>query len=534
MVSPAKNIAYCFACHTGGGPIRFVQEIEKIEYREALEMLAKEAGITLTNFNPAQVKAQKDLYDLYQRVSQHYHQSLLQEGEEGIPYKYLIDRGLSLDIIEKFKIGYSGDSRGVLQAVADVGYIPEDLVQAGIFVSHDRDKFLSRVIFPICNHIGHPIAFTARTLTGAEPKYLNSPATKIFTKWSVLYAYHLAKAAISKLGYVVIVEWQMDAVSLHAHGVTQTVAISWSALTHDQVKLLKRITSRIYLALDADTAGQNATIASIEILLQHEMDIRIITFPNGKDPDDFVRSGGNFDDLITNAQTAVHYYLSIAKSRYDLSSIPGKLSLARDILRLIKPIHSKLEKDMYLRQVADELNLSIESLYEEMRDVKTPLATHESNWNSQKRMLYESSWYILASIIVTVDHFEEFFSWFHNIFAYNPRDWEQIPNFWILQKAISTRSSESNSAILSPEESEDLAILALEYDWYHQSLEKLLDQARPFFVKFAKELFAHKKSQLLLQYPENSREYLWVFQELKSTEKHCLHSLSLPYDSKKP
>ncbi len=109
------------------------------------------------------------------------------------------------------------------------------------------------------------------------------------------------------------------------------------------------------------------------------MDIRIITFPNGKDPDDFVRSDGNFDDLITNAQTAVHYYLSIAKSRYDLSSIPGKLSLARDILRLIKPIHSKLEKDMYLRQVADELNLSIESLYEEMRDVKTPLATHESN-----------------------------------------------------------------------------------------------------------------------------------------------------------
>ncbi len=161
-------------------------------------MLAKEAGVELQNFNPAQVKAQKDLYDLYKRVSQYYHQSLLQEGEGSTPYKYLTDRGLSSEIIERFQIGYSGDSRGVLQAVADAGYTAEDLVQAGIFVSHDRDKFLSRVTFPICNHIGHPIAFTARTLTGAEPKYLNSPATKIFTKGHILYAYHLAKSAIVK------------------------------------------------------------------------------------------------------------------------------------------------------------------------------------------------------------------------------------------------------------------------------------------------------------------------------------------------
>lgn len=114
----------------------------------------------------------------------------------------------------------------------------------------------------------------------------------------------------------------MDAVSLHAHGVHETVAISGSALTPDQVKLLKRITNRIYLSLDADLAGQNATIASIETLMQHEMDIRIITIPNGKDPDDFVRGGGDFSDLIAHAQTAVHYYLSVAKDRYDLSSVP--------------------------------------------------------------------------------------------------------------------------------------------------------------------------------------------------------------------
>lgn len=221
----------------------------------------------------------------------------------------------------------------------------------------------------------------------------------------------------------------MDAVSLHAHGVHEAVAISGSALTADQVKLLKRITARIYLSLDADTAGQNATIASIEMLMQHEMDIRIIAIPNGKDPDDFVRGGGDFGDLIASAQSAVHYYLSIAGTRYDLSSIPGKLSLARDILRLIKPIHSNLEKDIYLRQVADELNLSIESLYGEMRDVKTPIAPQESNTNPQKRVLHESTWYILASIFSSVDHFEDFFSWFHNVFAYNPRDWEQIPNF---------------------------------------------------------------------------------------------------------
>lgn len=198
MVSPAKNIAYCFACHTGGGPIRFVQLIEKIEYREALEMLASEAGIELPKYSRESEKAKKDLYDLYERVCDFYHRSLLSEAPDGAPYRYLRDRGLSDDDIRHFALGYSGDSRALLAHVASVGYTSDDLIEAGIFVSRDRDKFLSRVIFPIYNHIGHPIAFTARTLSGQEPKYLNSPQTKIFTKGQVLYPYHLAKSSIAK------------------------------------------------------------------------------------------------------------------------------------------------------------------------------------------------------------------------------------------------------------------------------------------------------------------------------------------------
>ena len=175
-----------------------MQLIEKLEYREALEILAKEAGVELPKYSREQEKAKKDLYDLYERVAQFYHTALLKEAPDGVPYRYLRDRGLNEEDMRHFLLGYSGDSRALLAHVSAFGYTSDDLVEAGIFVSRDRDKFLSRVIFPIFNHIGHPIAFTARTLSGQEPKYLNSPQTKIFTKGQVLYPYHLAKGSIAK------------------------------------------------------------------------------------------------------------------------------------------------------------------------------------------------------------------------------------------------------------------------------------------------------------------------------------------------
>lgn len=159
----------------------------------------------------------------------------------------------------------------------------------------------------------------------------------------------------------------MDALSLHANGVTEAVAISGSALTSEQVQLLKRLTGTIYLALDADEAGQKATLASIEILMQHECTIRIISIPDGKDPDDFVKNGGDFRSLLTHARSAISYYLEVVAAGRDMQNLGVKLDLIRSILRCIKPLRSQLERDIYLREVSQCLEVSIDSLYAELK-----------------------------------------------------------------------------------------------------------------------------------------------------------------------
>ncbi len=254
MISPAKNIAYCFSCHRGGGPVKFLSEVEKIEFREAIQILAKEAGVELkTDYYKERGENRTDIYELYKMVASWYQQDLY-KPENIDKLTYIQKRGLTGETLEKFGIGYSGDSRGLFYHLKEKGFSEKDIMDSGVFVSSSRDKFFGRIVFPIANYTGNIVAFTGRIIDQGEPKYLNSPASRIFNKSEILYGLNLAKTEISKKGFVIIAEGQMDTIALHQAGFTNTVAISGTALTKEHVQFLKRLSHRIYLCLDSDNA----------------------------------------------------------------------------------------------------------------------------------------------------------------------------------------------------------------------------------------------------------------------------------------
>lgn len=253
MVSPTKNIAYCFSCHKGGGPVKFLSEMEKIDFREAIQILAKEAGMELKTNYYKEAENRSDIYGLYKTAASWYANEL-KKGENADKLAYVKRRGINDDTIATFGIGYSGDSRDLFMTLKNQGFTEKEIMDSGVFVSPSRDKFFGRIIFPIANYTGNVVAFTGRIIDHGEPKYLNSPASRIFNKSEILYGLHLAKSEITKKDFVIVVEGQMDTVALHQAGYRNAVGISGTALTKEHIGYLKRLTKRIYLCLDGDNA----------------------------------------------------------------------------------------------------------------------------------------------------------------------------------------------------------------------------------------------------------------------------------------
>lgn len=361
-------------------------EIEKIDFREAIQILAKEAGVEMqTQYSPEQAERGKDLYRLYKEATEWYHQALFLP-ENSWPLAYLTDRQISLDTIRKFQLGYSGSPRDLIFALKNSGFSSDFIIESGLFVSESRDKFYGRITFPIANTMGHTVGFTARVLTDALPKYLNSPASHIFDKSSILYGLHLAKQAISKTGEVFIVEWQMDTIALHQANIDNAVGISGTALTKEHIRLLRRFAKTVYLALDSDNAGVKATFSSIENLLNEDLEIRIIHIPNGKDPDEYIKSGGDFLSLRSSSLSVIDFYLQEWGREYDMATLIGRKKLIEKCLEIIVRLSSQLEVDFYLQEISRELWVSMDILYSEYKKIKREVGQKQRAWERDKKI----------------------------------------------------------------------------------------------------------------------------------------------------
>lgn len=392
VVSPSKQIWKDFSSGKGGTAITFLMEIEGFSYPEALRYAAKKYGIeveeNLRELTEEERKAQTDkdlLYKIHE-VANHFFQEQLYDTEEGqlIGWAYFKERELKPEIIKKFQLGYSPQKFNAFSQYAlNKGYSKEILEKSGLSIFSERnlegiDRFRERVIFPIQSFSGRVLGFGGRILKSNEKsaKYLNSPETEIYHKSQVLYGLAQSKQAISKENYCLLVEGYMDVISLHQNGIENVVASSGTALTTEQIKLIKRLTENVTILFDGDAAGIKASFRSIDMLLSEEMNIRVLLFPEGHDPDSFSRSHSmeyvkNF--IRDNSKDFIDFKAEILLKDAENDPIK-KAEAVRDIVKSVAHVSNGLKQEVYLKQVVSQFGLTERNLFDELQNQKQVLS----------------------------------------------------------------------------------------------------------------------------------------------------------------
>jgi len=384
VVFPDTQSWHCFgACGTGGDVFSFIERQENLDFAGALRLLARRAGVSLkpqTEANQAEDKLKKRLREINERAAEYFHNLLLNSIAGETARSYLAQREINRETINRFQLGYALDD---WQALGDHlqgrGYQREDILAAGLIIEREDgsghyDRFRGRLIVPIRDERGGVVGFGARALDDSTPKYINSPQTPVFDKSTILFGLDLAKGAIRREGLAVIVEGYMDVLMAHQHGIANLVASMGTALTETQLKLLKRFSQRLALALDADAAGHQATLRSMALaqetlaqrvvpvptprgLIKYEsrldVDIRIITLPQGQDPDKVIREDpALWARLVENALPIVEYYFEAITSELDLDSPKGKAEAVRRLMPIIQEIGNAVERTHYVQKLA--------------------------------------------------------------------------------------------------------------------------------------------------------------------------------------
>lgn len=361
---------YCFGCGAGGDVITFVMKMENLDYRAALDFLASRCGITL----PDEDRQEKGgvsrtrVLEMNKAAARFFHKMLYtDEGEAG--REYFIKRQLSGSTVKHFGLGYAPNSYDSLKRyLLSKGFTEEEMV-AGYLCQRSRknekhiyDCFRNRVMFPIIDVAGNVVAFGGRVLDDSQPKYLNSADTPAFKKSRNLFALNYAKN--SSEGSLILCEGYMDVIALHAAGFTNAVATLGTAITPEQARIMKKYTDKVVICYDSDEAGQKAADKAMRLLSEVDIAVRVLRIPGAKDPDEYIKNFGalQFREVLDNSKTPFDYKIFQAKSKYDMNNAEDKVRAAKELCRSIAKIPSRVERDIYIKKVADALELSIESV----------------------------------------------------------------------------------------------------------------------------------------------------------------------------
>lgn len=387
MVSQNKQIFHCFGCGEGGDMFKFLMKVENIEFKEALKILARKANVEL-KFSKEELvqKSRKETLLEISNLAAQYYNYILTNKEQGKKAKeYLLKRGVDEETIKNFKLGYSLNIwNGLYDFLKSRKYKDEDIFLTGLIIKNNSgkyyDRFRGRVMYPIFNISGDVVAFTARQLETKkdEPKYINSPQTEIYDKSNILFGLNYAKESIRKAGYSIVVEGQMDCISSHQVGIKNVVASSGTALTEYHIKTLKRFSNTICFCFDSDGAGQNATEKAIDIALENDINLKIITLENTdfKDPDECIHKDiSKWQIAIDNAVPYLEYYFD--KLNDKLNSNISIIEKPQEIKNLITPflnklskIKSQIEKNLWLKKLSKITNIDESILKEEVLNIQ--------------------------------------------------------------------------------------------------------------------------------------------------------------------
>lgn len=369
-VSPGKQMYYCFGCGAGGNVITFVMEYENYSFVEAVKMLADRAGITLPEVEYSkEAKAAADLKNTLleiNRLAANYFYYQLKQPHGKIGYDYLKRRQLTDDTIKHFGLGYANKtSNDLYQYMKSKGYSDNILKESGLFFIEERgthDKFWNRVMFPILDVNNRVIGFGGRVMGDGEPKYLNSPETKLFDKSRNLYGLNFARTSREK--YMLICEGYMDVIAMHQAGFTNAVASLGTAFTSQHAVLLKRYTDQVILTYDSDGAGVRAALRAIPILKEVGMSVKVLSMQPYKDPDEFIKNLGKeeFQNRIDNAVNSFMFEISVIRSQYNMQDPESKTAFYNAAARKLLEFPEKLERDNYTEAVAREYMIPVDDL----------------------------------------------------------------------------------------------------------------------------------------------------------------------------
>ncbi|HIG32528.1 MAG TPA: DNA primase [Flavobacteriales bacterium] len=391
-VSPTKGIYKCFGCGKGGNSINFIMEIEHFNYPEALKFVAKKYNIEIQEeeMTSEQVERanEKDSLFIVSNFANDYFQDMLWNSKEGksIGLSYFKERGFSEATIKKFELGYSPKAKDAFsKAAVKKAYDKQILVAAGLSLINETsgqivDRFSERTIFPIQSYSGRTLGFGGRSFNqNAKAKYLNSPETLIYHKSKVLYGLNFAKNAIGKEGMCYIVEGYTDVISMHQNGIENVVSASGTALTLEQIKLINRLAQNVVLLFDGDNAGIKATYKSINMILKEGMNVKIVAFPEGDDPDSFSKklSTDEFKKfLTTEASDFIDYKINVSQLNY--ANDPTKITtIKRDIIKSISCIPDSLNRSQYCKTYSKKLDIAEEVLLSEVAKARASINTFE-------------------------------------------------------------------------------------------------------------------------------------------------------------
>ncbi len=364
MVNPERGIFKCFGCGKGGDIFAFLEEIDNLEFPEAVRILAKRAGIELKEYRPSpQAKLRDKLYTA-QALAAKFYQTVLWDSPAGKPaFEYLLSRGLSADTIKKWGLGYAPNQwELVSKALTAKGYTQDEQIASGLAVPSDRgkapyDRFRGRVMFPIRDLTGRVVGFSGRILGPGEPKYMNSSDSIIYQKSNVLFGMDFAKNEVKKAGLAVLVEGNVDVISSHQAGVKNVVAPLGTALTQGQVSQLMRFTDTAALAFDTDLAGDEATKRGIDLAESAGLNIRVVHLA-GKDPDEMIQTSPKaWAEAVSRATPIYDFYLESAFNKADPASVEGKRKIAKEVLPILAKLTDPILRGHYLKIVATKLGL---------------------------------------------------------------------------------------------------------------------------------------------------------------------------------
>ncbi|MDY6084748.1 MAG: DNA primase [Dialister sp.] len=361
---------YCFGCHAGGDAISFLEKIDGLSFSEAVERLAEAAHIDiperkLSPEEAAQAQLVNKLYDVYDLACTYFHNCLTQTrmGKAGLSY-FMEARHLSKETIEAFQLGFAPDAwqRLYLDFTEKKHIDPALLIEARLVGEKNGrcyDMFRNRCMFPILNIRGRVVAFGGRVMDDSKPKYLNSPETRIFNKRQLLFALYQAIPAIRKTKQAIMVEGYMDAISLHAHGITNAVASLGTSFTIEQARLLKRYADEVVFSYDMDAAGQNATRRALEIAASAGLSLRVAAIPDGKDPDEFVNAHGPeaYLSVIKKAKSALDYLFNSLLGQYDSATLEGQQHILEEMFAVLSLQENSFQFNHFIRRMARRMHM---------------------------------------------------------------------------------------------------------------------------------------------------------------------------------